>query len=226
MWCSLFNSSPIGNIRMLAIPVYTVLAITIILFSSCASEYKLLKPVVYDQNCLDAIRPKGISTTWYQASVDVLQRHVSGLLLIKELPDGNTRIVFTNEVGVTFFDFEFHPDGNFKIIHIINQMDKKAVVNTLSKDFEILLGFPFRKVKLNAWQEVDKLYYGVTRNGETAYCVTDLKCSSLHYLELGSNRKRKVTLDTSGDNPKSPDTIEIRHHTFDMKITLKKLNKE
>ena len=55
------------------------------------------------------------------------------------MPDSSLRIVFSNEMGFKFFDFAFLPDGSFKVFTIIKQMDKKAVITTLRKDFELVL---------------------------------------------------------------------------------------
>ena len=38
---------------------------------------------------------------------NVVGNHLSGLLLIKKMPDSSTRMVFSNEMGLGFFDFEF-----------------------------------------------------------------------------------------------------------------------
>ena len=75
----------------------------------------------------------------YNTQVDVVGNHLSGLLLIKKMPDSSTRMVFSNEMGFKYFDFEFAADGNFKVYSIIKQMNRKAVLKTLRKDFELIL---------------------------------------------------------------------------------------
>src|SRR5688572_30773844 len=100
----------------------------------CASDYKGLQAVTVDQTCLDRIRQPALATSWYTASVDVVGKHISGLLLVKEMPNQSKRIVFTNEAGVTFFDFGFESDNTFKVYSIIKQLDKKPVVRLLRND--------------------------------------------------------------------------------------------
>src|SRR5690349_17116324 len=112
---------------------------------SCKSDYNLLPSAQPDQQCVGKISPKGIETSWFTTSIDVVGKHMSGLLFIKRMDNGSSRIVFTNEVGVKFFDFEFTSSGQFNAIDVIPQLDKRAVINTLRKDFELLLGIPFRK---------------------------------------------------------------------------------
>ncbi|MDH4088976.1 MAG: hypothetical protein OEV24_00825 [Cyclobacteriaceae bacterium] len=166
-----------------------------------------------------------IETAWYDASIDVMNNHISGLLLIKDMPDGSHRIVFTNEVGVTFFDFGFSA-GSFKVHSILSQLDKKPVVETLRKDFELIIGLPFQKASFNRYLAGDEIYFGVTQKKETAYFITSKDCASLQRLELGTKRKRKVSVRMPGSGYPSPDRFELEHHTFNMKINLKRIPKE
>ena len=197
----------------------------LLIVAGCSSDYKLLKAIESDKACIEKIAPKGLETSWFTASVDVVGRHMSGLLFIKRMDDQSFRIVFTNEIGVSFFDFEFTPSGDFKVHDIIPQLKKKAVVNTLRKDFELLLGVPF-KGPFQGWKLGDEIYYGVAQKKETAYFITDRDCASLQRMELGSARKRKVTVKLLGSQSTSPDSVSIHHHTFAMDIVLKKLVKE
>ena len=101
------------------------------LLNSCApAAYKQLQQTRGDVHCIDPFKPD-IRRALYQTSVDVAGHHLSGLLLIKQMPDSATRIVFTNEVGYTFFDFEFTKEGNFIVHSILPKMDKEAVKKTL-----------------------------------------------------------------------------------------------
>jgi hypothetical protein len=192
---------------------------------SCKSEYKLLKPVSFDAACAERILPKGLESTWFSTSIDVVGKHLSGLLFVKKMENNAYRVVFTNEFGVSFFDFGFESDGTFKVYDVIPQLDKKAVINTLRKDFELMLGLPFRK-KAEAYEMVNEIYFGVAQKKESAYFITDRDCASLQKIELGSPRKRKVTVKLSGSRLESPDSISIHHHTFGMDIKLKKLVRE
>lgn len=192
--------------------------------TGCASAYRGMTDAERETACAERIRPAGIPTGWFTTGVDVMGRHMSGLLLIKNMEGGETRAVFTSEAGVTFFDFGF-TGNDFKVYRIIPQLDRKAVVNLLRKDFSLLLGIPFRNGSYNTMKLNDELYFGVTQKKETAYFITGKDCGTLLRLELSSPRKKKVTISLDGDS-RDPDSVVIRHHTFDMVITLKKIEKE
>jgi hypothetical protein len=198
---------------------------SVTLLLSCASDYKGLKAITVDQDCLSKIKPVALTTSWYDAGIDVMGRHISGLLLIKEMPDGSRRLVFTSEAGLTFFDFGFDGGGNFKVYYINTQLDRKAVVRLLEDDFSLLLGFAFDKPVWRSWVLKDEKYFGVSEKNENHYFITDEDCGSLQRLESGSKRKRKLTISMVGPDRETPDTITLQHHTFAMKINLTKLKR-
>jgi hypothetical protein len=202
------------------------LLFSIVVGSGCSSEYKLLRPIKADPSCIERLKPRGVNTSWYNASIDVVGKHISGLLLIKNMPDSSTRIVFTNEAGVKFLDFEFRDNNRFTVHYILKQMNKKPVIRLLQNDFSLMLGIPFQSASWQAWQNQNEIYYGVHEKKETHYFITGQDCASLHWIESGSRRKRKLSLILSGNDLKKPDSINLQHHTFAMHITLRKLAKD
>lgn len=197
-----------------------------LLLMRCASDYKGLQATAPDDACAARIVPARVNTSWYNADVDVVGRHISGLLLVKHMPDSSYRVVFTNEAGVTFFDFGFLTDGDFKVYNAIHQLNKKAVIQTLRKDFELVLGLPFRQGVYQRWTEGEEVFFGVRQKKETAYFITSKDCASLRRLEWGAPRKRKVTVQLPGSPYPSPDMLELKHHTFNMQIKLARITKE
>ncbi len=194
-----------------------------LILAACSSHYKTLRSVETDQQCLGSIRPSGLETAWFDASVDVTGRHISGLLFIKNMPDSSRRVVFTNEAGITFFDFEFRNDRTFELKKILSRLNKKVVISTLKTDFELLLGLYFKN-GMQSWRHDEQIYYGVKRGREMFYFITDDRCARVRRFEIGSRRKRKVSVEFMGDASRKPEEIRIRHYTFDMVINLKKIS--
>jgi hypothetical protein len=210
---------------MLLFPTRLLLFSLFLLVLGCASDYKMLQPISVDQECLGRTKPPELETSWYTAGVDVVGRHLSGLLLIKVMPDETKRIVFTNESGVTLFDLGFGTGGTFTVHSIIPQLDKKAVVGLLRDDFSLLLGLPFKSEKWVAFSTEGEKYIGVAEKKEMHYIISDGNCSALRRLETGSKRKRKLTIALNGNDMRKPDSIVLQHHTFEMKIELKKIER-
>jgi hypothetical protein len=202
------------------------LSFSLLLCLGCASDYKMLQPSSPDGACIDKLKPSGLATAWYDASIDVVGHHISGLLLIKNMSDSSSRMVFTNEAGFKFFDFEFVPGGGFKVHHVIRQLDKKPVIRLLQKDFALMLGIPFKNRPWQAWRDGNEYFYGVRQKKEMHYFITGKDCASLQRIESGSDKKRVVSLTFHGPNAQKPDSINLTHHTFAMQIRLRKLARD
>lgn len=193
---------------------------------SCASDYHLLKSIEVNAECARKIAPRNIHTSWYKAGIDVTGKHFSGLLLIKNMPDSSIRVVFTTEAGMTWFDFGFSNDCHFTVYTIIKKLNRSPVIQTLRKDFELILGIPFRKASFQSWMAGDQVYFGVTQKNETAYFITNKDCGSLQSLEWGTKRKRGVTVLIGGSGYPSPEKLDIIHHRFALQIRLSHFEKE
>ncbi|MCF3110089.1 hypothetical protein LL912_15005 [Niabella sp. CC-SYL272] len=201
-----------------------LLFVNLVLLGSCApAVYKKLQPAAGNIACIAAFRPH-IQRALYQASVDVTGNHLSGLLLIKEMPDSSTRIVFTNEAGFSFFDFEFSRNNGFRVHSIIPKMDKAAVRKTLRKDFELLLmNVVDTAVVSSVFQKGEDRYHAFYKGEDVYYYITDTRCAQLIRMERGS-RKRKVLEATRGAlNEGIPETMHIRHSNFNFTIDLKRI---
>lgn len=196
-----------------------------LLLTACSSDYQALQSVPANDACAQRMMPRFTGKAWYTTSVDVVGKHISGLLLIKQMPDSAYRIVFTNEAGVTFFDFEFALDGNFQKHHIIQALDRKPVVATLQKDFELLLGLPFRQRALQQWRTKSNWYIGFRGKDENIFYYTDENCGQLRGMERGSKRKRVAVLHWQGPASGMPEQVAIEHHNFRMTILLKKIER-
>ncbi|HEX5026036.1 MAG TPA: hypothetical protein VFV68_12230 [Agriterribacter sp.] len=174
-----------------------------------------------DANCVEFFKPF-FPRALYSASVNVVGKHLGGLLIIKAMPDSSIRMVFTNEVGFSFFDFGFKGD-EFTVYHIIDQMDKKAVIKTLRKDFELILMQHIYAGSSYTLKNGSEYYRVFPHDGDYYYYVTDSACTKLIRMERGS-RKKKVMEAITGDYTMGiPDTIGIKHNNFDFTIELKRI---
>lgn len=213
-----------NEIKALRIAGKILLCSAFILLINCQSAYKGLKPIQTSTNCVKKFKPS-FKSNWYTATVDVIGKHISGLLLIKTMPDSSNRVVFTNEVGVTFFDFEFKKDGTFKTHQIIEQMNRKVVIELLRKDFEMIMMTGLNATAIKTYSQNNEVFYAIPGKKETDYFITDKDCASLLRIEKASKRKKKVEVKLWGDQHQPPDSVHLKHFTFDMQIGLKKMQR-
>jgi hypothetical protein len=200
-------------------------ALAFVLFQ-CKSDYAALIPVANDQACMARTMPRLDRSSLYKASIDVTGHHLSGLLVIKAMPDSSWRAVFTNEAGVTFVDLGFQKDGTYTVHHAIRQLNRRAVLTTLKKDFTLIIGLPFQQVQPSRFTAGEKVYFGVRQKKESYYFITSKDCASLQGMERGSDRKRVVSIDVPGTSYPTPSQLVLQHHTFDMQIKLNRIERE
>jgi len=192
--------------------------------SGCRSAYDDLQPTGEQTTCIRKFKP-AFRVDWYTTSVDVYGHHISGLLLFKVMPDSAVRVVFTNEVGVTFFDFEFTKNDDFRVHQINSQLDKKIVINLLRKDFELLMMRRLGNKPLPVFRRQNEFFDALPGKRETDYFITDKDCASLLRIEKASKRKKMVEVKLVEETGSAPDSVSLQHFTFDMHIALKKLQR-
>ncbi|MGC4034531.1 MAG: hypothetical protein QM764_01130 [Chitinophagaceae bacterium] len=172
-------------------------------------------------DCVLAFKPS-FSTALYNTQVNVVAKHLSGLLIIKKMPDSSTRIVFSNEAGFKFFDFGFANDG-FKVFYIYKEMNKKPVIKTLKKDFKLLLMHDLNIAGAYILKNDSTRYYTFPEGKDHYYYVTDSGCHALLHMERGSSRKQVMTAIAGNITGGMPDTIGITHTNFNFEIGLKRI---
>lgn len=153
---------------------------------------------------------------------------LSGLLFFKQFPDGSERVVFQNQMGITYFDFGWDQSGSFRVHQVITQMDKPALIKTLKKDIELLL-----------FKNLSPMSSGVfiDRIGK-AYLRFELKEKGFVYyvFEKGNitaienaDEKRKVVVmtltETKGSNTFAQQ-ISMKHLRANFTIDLTKIQEE
>jgi len=201
---------------------YLLLSSCLFFMVACRSVYSGAKQTPANPNCLLQFKPH-FTKALYNTKVDVTGKHLSGLLLLKTMPDSSTRLVFSNEMGFKYFDLEFSEAGVFKVHYILPQMDKAAVLITLRKDFEIVLMQHLAMDKAFVLKKDGLIYYGFPQEKGNNYYITDSSCQRLLRLERASQRKPVVTVLMQDYRDGIPDSIGISHQNFNFTIGLKKL---
>jgi hypothetical protein len=182
-----------------------------------------LQPAAGDVQCIGRFRPQ-FANTLYSTQVDVLKNHLSGLLFFKQMPDSSLRVVFANEMGFKFFDFEFTTDGGFVKHYMLPKMDKKAVVTTLRKDFElVLLRQDLREAKV--LRDGNYRFTAIPTEKGNNYYITDTACQQLERIEKASRRKPVVKVWLGQYVNGVPDSILISHQGFKFNISLQRVQK-
>ena len=139
------------------------------------------------------------------------------------MPDSSIRIVFSNEMGFGFFDFGFFPGNEFRVYQIIPQMNKKPVIKTLRKDFDLILFRNMDEQNRFTLKDSSGIYYGFPQSKGVNYYITDIHCGKLLKMQRASKRKPVAEAFMYLNSASVPDSIFIHHLNFNFSIALKKI---
>jgi hypothetical protein len=166
-----------------------------------------------------------IHTATYSAQLDFYKKHISGLFVFKSMNDTTERVVFMTETGFKFFDFEFTPH-QFKVQYIIPSLNKKFIVNTLSRDLGYLVVPPFENSAHEQPKNDNYTIFKFPTHKAYAYYSTDKRCDQLQKIEVGNDKKKSLVIDFTDRQNMNPKTINIAHRNFKLTIFMKQIINE
>lgn len=115
--------------RSVALPGFLLLLVW--LLSSCSPrisrEAATLPPIIR----ADSTSQK------YNMQLDFMKHHFSGMLIVRQLPDEEIRLLATTYFGLSLFDFSLQND-TFRVNSCIAPMKKEKVLKLLESDFRLL----------------------------------------------------------------------------------------
>jgi len=185
--------------------------------------YQDLTPTTDPTTPLKALKPS-FTTTLYRTEIDVVGKHLSGLLFFKNLPDGTYRVVFTNEMGLNLFDFHF-ADGRFEVLHCIDQLNSRPVINQLRKDIGYVLMADLDYNTGKVYRKGNLRYYTFATRDETTVYITDADTKTVSHIENATPRKLKVVVALTERVAGMPDSVFVEHKLFPFTINLKQIKR-
>lgn len=203
--------------RYLLISVITILIVSCTAYpkrngytSVSPSEKAVINPYFSDAN-KDYV---------YKANIDVYGRSFGGLFIVKKISALNHRVVFTTEMGNTIFDFSFFND-EFKVNYIIEDLNKKILLNILEKDFRVLIREHIAVIEKTIKDTASLFESEIVSN---TYFYHFDKNKVLNEIVRVNNGKTKVHFKFSGIDTVSAKNIQILHNNIKLKINLKSIN--
>ena len=203
---------------------YLILSSCLFCILACSPAHKQMQTATADAHILQKFKPV-FTVVLYNTTVDVVGNHLSGLLLIKKMPDSSTRVVFSSETGFTFFDFEFAANGDFKVHFVIKKMNKKSVIKTLQHDFELVLMNTVNYSESSVRTNKRELYFIFPQTKGFNQYITNAEGTEMVRMERASNKKVIVEAVMKNYINGIPDTIGISHKTFEFNIGLKRIER-
>lgn len=76
----------------------------------------------------------------YKIDISYSGKNLSGMAMIKKMEENNSfRTVFMSETGLKYFDFEFPEDDSAVVHYVMDAMNRKGLIQTLTTDLGLLL---------------------------------------------------------------------------------------
>lgn len=162
----------------------------------------------------------------YKAKVDIYGRYFGGILIVKKVAENSHRVVFTTEFGSKIFDFLYEGD-TFTKNFVLEDLDRKIIVNTLRKDFKLLISEKATVLEQFASEEYS--VYKTEKDKRFNFYFFNSE-GNLEKLVNSSKHKEKVTIafepSSISEGKRVAENIMINHSNIKLKIDLEYFKKK
>lgn len=164
----------------------TVIAI-IMITMSCQAQRQLFS-IYQTEHWLPAFG-EGFQRALYKGTLDIRDNHLTGLMVIKRTSDTSVRVVFTNEIGMKFFDLEFAGEKFIKHF-VFASMNKGALISIIENDLKMVLMEDYTIENFSKEPKEDIVFYKIqSKRGNNLYTIDN-------------NSKRIKTISSAGKKVK------------------------
>lgn len=156
----------------------------------------------------------------YKAHIEVYGNDLSGIFVVKMINDSVHRIVITTDFGNKILDVELSEDS-FKVNYILENLNKKIIINTLKKDFRLLVQ---RKHLIHEVVENDTHIIYISEDQKRRnYFYENKRSGTFEKLQNASKSKEKVAFSFISKNTTFAESILIQHYNIKLKIELNQI---
>lgn len=169
----------------------------------------------------------------YRATIDIVNKHLSGILFFNTIDSNEIRSIFVNEMGVTFFDMSLYKDH--LIFHkMIEGMDKSAVRKSLGKVLGMIcMQGIFNNKDLNdkvhintSNSNLQELTIKLNSRGSVVYKINAAQNRIEEIVNMGRRKKVVNIAQYHTLNNPIPDSIFVTHYNVHFNISLKEIHAE
>lgn len=148
----------------------------------------------------------------YKTHIEVYGNQLSGIFIAKRINDSIHRMVLTTDFGNKLLDFEIS-ENSFKVNFIVDNLNKKLILNTLEADFRTLLQVNHKVLK--SYKKNNEIIYQTENNH---YFFNDLITNNLTKIIKTNKRKEKVIFTFDSKKATFAENITIQHNNIKLNI--------
>ncbi len=158
----------------------------------------------------------------YKTKIKAFGNVFGGILIIKKLDTEHHRVVFTTSFGNKLFDFELLKNET-KIHFIMEELNRKLIINTLKRDFRTLTQIHHHINK--AFKKDSKtIVFQCKAEKRFNHFFVASKTQELQHIIHTSKTKEKIKISFSGIQNTIAKTINIQHNNAPIRIDLTYVN--
>ena len=199
---------------------YLLTSCLIILLVSCATNN-----VVKDYKTIGVAKNNYTATYFsnpeidyvYKANITVYGNELTGIFIAKKINETTHRVVFTTEFGNKLIDFEIS-ENNFKVNSIVDELNRKMLINTLKTDFRLLLRKEFQIIE--QFEDENTTVYKSKEGNKFNYIFETKKEHKIRSIVHSSKRKEKISFNFTSKNDTFAEKIIIQHSNIKLRIEL------
>ena len=199
---------------------YLLISAFFSLFISCKSYQ--VKDAVSVDNSLQFVQNQYFSDASldyvYKTHIEIYGNKMGGIFIAKRINDTIHRMVLTTDFGNKLLDFEIS-ENSFKVNFIIDNLDKKIIINTLRDDFRTLLQVNSKVFK--TYKRNNEVIYQTENN---AYYYFDEVSRNLTKIIKTNKRKEKVVFTFDSKKTTFAENINIQHFNIKLKIDFNQIS--
>ena len=158
----------------------------------------------------DLITPvfKPNSTLRYNATIDVLKNHLTGLIIVKQTDSITKHIVFVTELGMKMFDFELK-NNEINTAYVFNPLNKPKLIEALKRNFSNMFLF----------NEEEKNGIECYKNGKRFFFVSNNKFKWAYSGIFNDNHNLDLEFQETFHNNKRTSKISYIYNTSTQSYT-------
>lgn len=119
----------------------------------------------------------------FDLSLNIGKHHFSGMLIMREMKNGDIRIIGTTYFGLSLFDFSIDKQHDFHVNKCIEPLEHKKLLQLLERDFKLLL-LPNQDRRLLTDTRFFKKFRKGSGFGKTDICVFEQGQETSSKIEL------------------------------------------
>jgi hypothetical protein len=151
----------------------------------------------------------------YKANISVYGNNLTGIFIAKKIDRTTHRVVFTTEFGNKLFDIEIS-ETEFKINYIVDELNKKILINTLKTDFRLLFKTDFlvsEQYQNNTYKVIKSI-----DNNNFNYLFYTTSNNKLDKIIHTTKTKEIISISFSSENNIFAQNIIVQHYNIPMQI--------